>query len=202
MNDFKGYDPYDALNSPALRLLSFNAKYFRIFFTQLLKRLPFNVRPLMGIKKEINPKALGLFLWGYAKLYALDKRKEYLSTISRLLDLLEKTKSTGYSGNCWGYNFDWQSRAFHVPKYTPTIVNSAFIGHALIDTYRLVGLERALSMALSIKDFILKDLNRTQEDNHICFSYTPMDQLAVHNANLLGASLLIRLFKYDSNEVL
>ncbi|MCP4665096.1 MAG: delta-aminolevulinic acid dehydratase, partial [Deltaproteobacteria bacterium] len=43
---------------------------------------------------------------------------------------------------------------------------------------------------------------RTQEDNHICFSYTPMDQLAVHNANLLGASLLIRLFKYDSNEVL
>jgi uncharacterized protein YyaL (SSP411 family) len=87
-----------------------------------------------------------------------------------------------------------------VPKYKPTIVNSSFIGHALIDTYRYAGNEKALDMALPIKDFILNDLNRKEEDGSICFSYTPLDRLAVHNANLLGASLLIRLYKYVKDE--
>jgi len=50
------------------------------------------------------------------------------------------------------------------------------------------------------KDFILNDLNRNEDHGAICFSYTPLDQLAVHNANLLGASLLIRLYKYTGDE--
>lgn len=201
-NDFRGYDPYDALNSPILKALSSNSKYLRILFIQTLKRLPFNFRPLLRIRKEHNPKGIGLFLWGYSKLYAAEKDQKYLKIISRFLDLLEETRSKGYSGNCWGYNFDWQSRAFYIPRYTPTIVNSSFIGHALIDTYRLTGLERALNMALSISDFILKDLNRTNEGDNLCFSYTPIDHTAVHNANLLGASLLIRLHDLTGDEAL
>ncbi len=197
---FKGYDPYDALNSPLLNFLTCNLKYARIFFIQVLKRLPFNIRVLLGIKKGLNPKALGLFLWGYAKLYAVDKRQEYLERINLLLDLLDETKSKGYSGNCWGYNFNWQSRAFYVPRYTPTIVNSSFIGHALIDTYRITGINRAIEMALPIRNFILNDLNRKVEEDDFCFSYTPIDKIAVHNASLLGASLLIRLNKYDKSE--
>jgi rhamnogalacturonyl hydrolase YesR len=80
-----------------------------------------------------------------------------------------------------------------VPKYTPTIVNSSFIGHALLDTYHITGEEKALSMALSIRDFIIKDLNREEHGGMLCFSYTPLDRYFVHNANLLGASLLVRL---------
>ena len=191
--DFKGYDPYDALNSPVLRALSLGRKYPRIAFTQALKRLPVNLRPFLFIKKGHNPKGLGLFLWGYAKLYAVEKKREYLQQMEHILGLLERTKSTGYSGCCWGYNFDWQSRAFYVPKYTPTIVNSSFIGHALLDTYHITGEEKALSMALSIRDFIIKDLNREEHGGMLCFSYTPLDRYFVHNANLLGASLLVRL---------
>ena len=74
--DFRGYDPYDALNSPFLKFLSFNSKYPGIIFTQTIKRSPLNPRPLLGIKKELNPKALGLFLWGYSKLYAVEKKEE------------------------------------------------------------------------------------------------------------------------------
>lgn len=192
---FKGYDPYDALNSPLLHLLSFGSKYLRIAFIQALKKLPCNLRPLLGIKKDYNPKGLGLFLWGYAKLYAATEAPHCLEQIDRLLDLLDILKSRGYSGNCWGYNFDWQSRAFFVPKGTPTVVNSAFIGHALLDTWQLIGKRRALDMALPIADFILKDLNRHEEDDTVCFSYTPLDHYFVHNANLLGASILIRLFR-------
>jgi len=48
-------------------------------------------------------------------------------------------------------------------------------------------------MALGIKEFICRDLKRYEESDRLCFSYTPMDETYVHNANLLGASLLIRL---------
>ncbi len=54
-------------------------------------------------------------------------------------------------------------------------------------------------MAISIKNFILNDLNRTEENGSICFSCTPVDHGIVHNANLMGASLLMRLFKYTKD---
>lgn len=200
--NFKGYDPYDALNSPILNSLSFNMKYLRIAFTQVLKHLPLNLRPLLGIKKDYNPKGLGLFLWGYTKLHQIEKKSEYLAKIDYLLELLDSLKSKGYSGNCWGYNFPWQQRVFYAPIYTPTVVNSSFIGHALLDTYKYSALERALKMAIPIKDFILYDLNRKEEDGTLCFSYTPYDHSTVHNANLLGASFLIRLFKYTREKIL
>ena len=227
---FKGYDPYDALNSPLLSGLSLGNKYLRIAFIQTLKRLPVNLRPHLLVKKDYNPKGLGLFLWGYAKRYAREKEPQCLEQISKLLDLLDGCKTTmnvdsrfrgndkGARGNdkagcgndkaaCgevgighgWGYNFDWQSRAFFVPKHTPTIVNSAFIGHALLDTWRITGNQQALEMALPIADFILRDLNRHEEDSALCFSYTPLDRYFVHNANLMGASLLIRLYETCNN---
>ena len=200
--DFKGYDPYDALNSPLLRGLCLNKKNTRMAFIQSLKRLPFNLRPLLGIKRGYNPKGIGLFLWGYTKLFALEKKPEYLEKINFLIELLEESKSAGYSGYCWGYNFDWQSRSFYLPKYTPTVVNSSFIGHALIDTYKYTNINRALEIAVSIKNFILNDLNRRKENIFFCFSYSPIDEVYVHNANLLGASLLIRLFKYTGENLL
>lgn len=201
-SNFAGYDPYDGLNSPITRVLSFGRKYGRIAFIQGMKRSPLNLRSILGINKGHNPKGIGLFLGGYAKLYKTDPRIEYLEKTEHLLDLLEQLKSTGYSGNCWGYNFDWQSRAFFVPKYTPTIVNSSFIGHALLDTYLYTGNRRALELALPIKDFILNDLHRTEENGAFCFSYTPLDKAAVHNANLLGASILIRLYRHVQDETL
>ncbi|MDD5711503.1 MAG: hypothetical protein PHY31_01960 [Smithellaceae bacterium] len=197
---FAGYDPYDALNSPLVRVASLGQKFPRIAAIQLLKRLPLNLRPLLGIRKGYNPKGLGLFLWGYAKLYGLEKKPEHAQKIDTILDLLDQTRNRDYPGNGWGYNFDWQSRAFFIPKFTPTVVNSAFIGHALLDTAVLTGRGRAVDMALPIGEFILRGLNRQEENDSICFSYTPLDQYYVHNANLLGASLLIRLSQETGNK--
>jgi hypothetical protein len=191
-NDYSGYDPYDALNSPILRSLSLGQKYSRIAIIQFLRRFPLNFRRMLLIRKGHNPKGLGLFLWGYANLSRVAPGK-YDSQIMRILGLLEEYRSE-CSGNGWGYNFDWQSKAFFVPKYTPTIVNSAFIGHALLDAYETTGIQSALNLAVPIKEFLLKDLHRSREGETFCFSYTPLDQTAVHNANLLGASLLIRLY--------
>ena len=194
--DYAGYDPYDALNSPFIRLVSSRSKWLRMAFTQLLRRCPVNLRGLLGVRKGHNPKGIGLFLGGYTRLYRVHKRQETLDKIQYLLDLLETLTSPGYSGSCWGYNFDWQSMTFLRPKGVPTIVNTAFIGHALLECYECTGLQQALDMALPIKDFILNDLHRTEAGDTFCFSYTPVDTGVVHNANMLGGSILIRLLKY------
>ena len=55
-----GYDPYDGLNSPLVKALTLNSKPLRIAATQLIKRSPVNVRPLLGIRKGLNPKGLAL----------------------------------------------------------------------------------------------------------------------------------------------
>ena len=201
-NDYAGYYPYDAMNSPFLRILSKKSKWARIIFTQVLRRFPINLRVILGVKKGHNPKGLGLFLSAYAKLYAVEKKPEYLEKIDYLLTLLGKCMSEGYSGNAWGYNFDWQSQLVYRPKFTPTVVNTSFIGHALLDTYEITGKEHALEMALKTEGFIVKDLNRKKEGDVFCFSYTPIDHDYVHNANVLGASLLIRLYKFTGTEEL
>ena len=198
--NYAGFDPYDAFNSPLIRLVSGKSKWAQLAFTQFLRRCPINFRPLLGVKKGHNPKGIGLFLDGYSKLFAMQQDDRYLQKIDYLLDLLGKLKSKGYRGNCWGYNFDWQSRTFLRSKGTPTVVNSSFIGHALLDCYELSGRQRALDMAASIKDFVLNDLHRTKQGDTFCFSYTPVDTSIVHNANMLGASILIRLNKYCQDD--
>lgn len=199
---YAGYDPFDALNSPLLRAVCMGNKWARIVCIQFLRRFPINIRPLLLMPKGHNPKALGLFLEGYVRLYRLNPKEEYLERIRSLITLLDETRTATSSGHGWGYNFDWQSRAFFVPKYTPTIVNSSFIGHALLDVAEAGLDQRGLELALPIGDFILNDLNRIQDLDTFCFSYTPLDNYAVHNANLLGASLLIRLWKHTGQEAL
>lgn len=199
--NWAGYDPYDGLNSPLLSLGSLGLKYPRIAAIQFMKKCPINLRPWLLVRPGHNPKGLGLFLWGYAKLFRATGDDTARQRALEVLKLLKVNRSPGYHGNSWGYNFDWQSRAFFVPKGTPTIVNTSFVGHALLDAYEYLGLEEALQLALPIREFLLTDLARTPHGDDFCFSYTPIDQIAVHNANLLGASLLIRLHQYEADSV-
>jgi len=55
-----GYDPYDGLNSPLARSFLFKSLFARTAMTQLLKRSPFNLRPIFSIKKELNSKGVAL----------------------------------------------------------------------------------------------------------------------------------------------
>lgn len=194
---FEGFDPYDALNSPLARVLSLGTKHGRIALTQILRRAPFNFRPALLIKPGANPKAIALFLEGCV---ALGEAATAKTLAERLLSL----RSPDFSGSAWGYNFPWQNRFQLLPRNTPTIVNTAFAGHALLDYYEISRDPKTLDAALATSDFILNDLNRlTNGDNELCFSYTPLDRNFVHNANLLGASLLARLaVDYERAEAL
>lgn len=202
---YKGYDPYDGLNSRLFRsipLLSKN-RYARLAWIQLFKLSPLNLRPVTGVRKEYNPKALGLFLSGFSNLYRKENNHEYLSKIRFFSDELIRLRNDSWSGSSWGYNFDWQARAFFQPKYTPTVVATTFIGCALLDAYELTGEKKLLDHARGACEFILNDLNRTYDkDGDFAFSYSPLDKSVVFNASLLGSRLLSRVYSITGEVVL
>ncbi|MEP6912635.1 MAG: hypothetical protein ABI923_07765, partial [bacterium] len=51
-----GYDPYDGLSSPVAQMFLFNGRFARTALTQIVKRSPVNLRPMLGINKGLNPK--------------------------------------------------------------------------------------------------------------------------------------------------
>jgi rhamnogalacturonyl hydrolase YesR len=200
--NFKGWDPYDGLNSWIIQKTFLGkSRFFRLAWIQLFKRNPINFRKLVGVKKGYNPKGLGLFITGYCNLYRSDPKKEYFEKIIELSDRVIGLQSQEYSGSCWGYNFDWQARAFFQPKGTPTVVATSFIANALIDAYEITKNQRYLDTAISSSHFILNDLNRTYDkEENFSFSYSPLDKTQVFNASLLGAKLLSQIFEYTKDK--
>lgn len=210
---FKGWDPYDGLNSKVFQALPFfkNSALCRLIIIQGFKRCPFNLRRIAMVPKQHNAKGIGLFLTGYCNLYNAVKAKPELAKecgtlqeiekqINELADLLLSMQSEGYSGACWGYTFDWQSKAFFLPIHTPTVVATSFVVEALLSTYEVTQNKQYLNTALSSADFVLKDLNRIDKPNGFMFSYSPLDNRAVYNATLLGTKTLALIYKYTGNE--
>jgi hypothetical protein len=198
--NWQGFDPYDGLNTPCASVLSPAGRIGRILLIQFFKRSPVNFRRLLLMKKDYNPKALGLFLSATSKLHALTGDHRYKLLSYRFINHLVKHKSRDCYGACWGYNFDWQSRSFFLPKFTPTVVTTSFVANALLDAYRIFGEERFLDIARSSCGFMLNNLNRMYRKEALCFSYSPLDRSIIHNANILGARLLSRVARITGEE--
>jgi rhamnogalacturonyl hydrolase YesR len=202
---FKGFDPYDGLNSTLFQAIPFISKnrLARLAWIQLFKRSPLNLRVIAGVKKGYNPKALGLILSGYCNLYNQVKEPMYLDKINFFSEQLSSLANKSYNEACWGYNFDWQARAFFQPKNTPTVVATTFIASALLDAYEITGEDQLVKMARSACDFIIKDLNRTYDvKGNFAFSYSPLDKTVVFNASLLGSRILSRVYSFTKEKEL
>ncbi len=193
-NNWSGFDPYDGLNSRIFTALPFlQNRICRLIFIQAMKRLPVNLRPILLVPKGENPKGLAVFcsaLFILSDTGLLKNNETIIHLLKRLIDL----RSPDSPYYCWGYNFDWQSRGLFLPKFVPNIICTTFAGNALIDAYNKFADDRYLDMAISAGNFLLERLNITKNDDEICFSYTPLDWGQIHNANLLGAAYLSRLY--------
>lgn len=216
--NYKGWDPYDGLNSKvahALLPLKHSA-ILRLCIIQGFKRCPVNLRRIAMVPKQHNAKGVGLFLQGYCNLLRMAMKAGTDSNgsvaglrekVIEVADLLISLQSEGdYHGACWGYNFDWQARRlFLFPAYTPTVVATNFCATALMDAYELTGEKRFLDVALSAAEFVMKDLHRYYPDENdkekFLFSYSKLPgNDTVFNASLLGSRLLAYCYKYTGNE--
>ena len=208
--NYVGWDPYDGLNSKLFNRLPLKqSSLARLAWIQFFKRSPINFRPLFQVDKGHNPKGLGLFLSGYSKILLHQNKgnsfplkiDDLEAKVHSLAELLLESVSKGYSGACWGYNFDWQARGgLHFPAHTPTVVATTYAAYGLLDAYEATKKMEYLDAACDAQNFVLNDLRRDYRDNdEFLFSYSVLSgNNKVYNASLLGSKLLARIYSYTS----
>lgn len=202
--NYSGYSKFDALNSELLRKISFNNKWLRLIYTQLINQSPFHVRPLFHVKVSRNPKGIALFARAYLFLYEKTANMLYLSKAKSLLQWLLDNPSPGMSNLCWGYNFIWQNTIFLQNELEPNAVVTVFVGEAFVHAYRLTKNNKYLHAARSVAEFILKDLpviHEGKNERAIAYVLREVDAVVLNNQILTGA-FLVKLWNHTKENEL
>lgn len=192
---YKGYDPYDVLMSkvPFEKL----GKWPPILAIQLFKRNPLNFRPLIGVPKSINPKALGLFLKGYS-IYSGHPNAE--KKAREIFDKLLEVQTPVGQGMAWGYPFPWASPVKYLPAWSPTSVVTGFVAQGLDAYYRAYKDERALDALNKACIFLSEGLYHTEEDDFYAISYSTVEPDFCYNASLLAAQTYALTYSHTGQE--
>jgi uncharacterized protein YyaL (SSP411 family) len=199
-NDFTGYEYDDLLASPFINFLTFNSLYLKIAAVQIAKRSFLNLRGLLGVKKLKSTKAFGFMVKGYLYHHLATGEDKYLEFVESALSWLVENKSAGYSGFCWGNDFDFASRAGIFPRGLPTIVWTSHIQEAFDLAHDVLNNDKYKELVISTANFIENDLQKIRDSSGICFAYAPGIVKPIHNSNLLGAAALLRAWKYTKNK--
>lgn len=195
---YEAYDPGDGDLSP-LRHFTLNAQILKQILTASVLRIPFHIRPWIGIKPHRSTKGTGYMAWGHVKMYALTGEQHFRGEAESCLAWLMENRSPGFDGYCWGNAFDFTTRAGTIPRYTPTIVWTSLIGLAFLEAYETLGGRVWLDVASSAAEWI-KTLPREETGTGVCLSYVPFKQSSIHNSNMLGASLLARVAAHTGDD--
>lgn len=193
--DYKGWEYDDLLASKFVSGLTFNSLWLKIAAVQVAKRSPFNLRKLLGVPKLRSTKAFGFIAKGYLLHDIAIGKNRFEREIHNALKWLLENASPGYSGICWGNDFDFASRAGYFPKSLPTIVWTSHIQETFDLAYRHTGREEYKEAVISVAEFIINDLERMIDDSGFCFAYAPGILFPIHNSNLLGVAALLRAYR-------
>ena len=195
--EFAGHDPFDGLESRVFQATPLkHIALARLAWLQMVKRAAVDLRETLRVPKGVNAKGVALFalaeLSRFRDTLGEEHKRNALDHLQKLRELtISGRTAKGETTKAFGYNFDWQSRAFYAPKGTPTIVPTAFAARAFIESYQLFGDEADLDFVVEICRFIVNDLKRPHEDaDTVCFSYTPRDRSLIFNASLLAGETL------------
>jgi predicted glycosyltransferase len=188
---WRGPDPYDALSGPIDFLFrSLPArKWTRLAWTQFWKRFPFDLRRVLGVHSECNPKALGLVVHAYLSLGDLPRARYWA----------EKLSALSIEPGSFGYPFPWQGRAHFLPSRTPNLVATCFAVAALHDFDLAAGENRFEHHLEGAHHFLHSQLLNSHGD---FLSYFKSPRVEVHNANLLGAEILARAGDHHTASIL
>ena len=186
-----GSDPYDGLNAKRLVGPLKRSALGRRVLTQMVKRSPGNLRPLLGIGAGRSAAALAQVASSYA-LGAIPG-EEGRSRLGETLRELQALRCVGFDEPCWGYHFDVQTRVFFYPSTSPNTIATVFAGMALLDAYEATGETRLLELAAETGEFFLRHVPQTEDGDGAFFGYLVGDRTPIHNANALVCALLARL---------
>ena len=192
----RSWDPYDFWASPPGR----RAKrlYYRSRVSGSLAVLPFVVLDLLipsSRRLVSSPQrfpiadahyAMGFFHWAEAigDAGAVARGEHFLAE-------LERTRSSAFDEFCWGYPFDWESRAGTIPSGTPLITTLPYAYEAFEAGYKTTRKSEYLRVMDSIARFAFDCIPSNElEEGVSAAAYTPFHQTQVVNASSYRGFLL------------
>lgn len=159
-----------------------------------------SIRKLVTSKKRF-PIADAHFISGYLNLYKYCSNEEYLKEAKIIAEDLLKSSVSGFSGNCWGYPFNWMTTRGLWTSGVPLITTTGYCFEAFFKLYDVTNEKRYLKIAHSIFLFALNDLKDTQiEEGIAACSYSPIDNSQIVNANAYRAFVLVEGYRRFKND--
>jgi polysaccharide biosynthesis protein VpsJ len=196
--EYRGYEPFDGLSSWA-RPLAFGNQLAERLLQQTIRQCPWNLRPVLGVRPKDSTKGRGYMAWGYLTLYRATQDKALLERALECLTWLDQHRVARFQHHSWSNHYDFVSRGGRYTKDDPIIVWTSIIGHAFVDAFEITGMRWCLDTAESACNWIM-ELPREKTAQGDCVSYFHHTQSSIHNANMLGASLLARAAKHTGSE--
>ena len=197
-HDYKAYDPADG-NLSFLHALTFRRPFLERVLQQVVWKVPFNIRPLLGIRPHQSTKGMGFMAWGYTLAHKRSGDERSRDRADYCFNWLMEHRSPRSGEYAWGNDFVFSSRGGRIPCHEPTIVWSGLIGQAFLDGYEVLGKREYLDVVSSICKWI-RSVPRERTNSGICLSYVAGSQSSIHNSNMLGAALLARAARLTDNQ--
>ncbi len=197
--DWIGTDPYDGVNATRLVGPLPRTHLGRRLLTQVVKRSPVDLRPLLGVRPERNSATMAYV----ASAYALDDSlgaDANPSKLRRAIGLLETMRLPGYQEPCWGYHFPLQTRMSRGNRDEPNTIATVYAGMALLDAHERTREPRLLDLARETGAFFLRHVTQTVTPGGAYFGYWVGDTTPVHNANLHACAFLARLSAHGNGD--
>ncbi len=136
------------------------------------------------------PIADAHYLMAFVDLYRLTGQLAHLDAAKQLAQALLKSHLPGFSGKCWGYPFDWQTKRGLWKQGTPFVTTTPYVFEAFLDLHRATGETAYLETAASIARFVAQDIRHLPAGGGLAASYTPFDDAQVLNASAYSAACL------------
>ncbi len=200
---FKGWDPYDALRSPFLEALTRPSALLQRCAIHGVRLLPWNVRPWLGIGKSANETALSVFCRAYLNLYCMTGRSHYLHTCEKLINRLRElscVNNAKYLGWSRDFRYVAGSEVHEVGK--PLSFLGTIIGETFLEYSQLSGTSPLDAEVERIIRAILRygGVYETSKGTFIGYAAVARPRL-IFNVNALAAALFLRYCRTRGSSV-
>lgn len=154
-------------------------------------------RRWLGARRRF-PIADAHYLMGFAALYRTTHEAPHLAVALALTEDLLASSIPGFSGPCWGYPFDWQTRRGLWKRNTPLVTTTPYVFDAFVQMHALTGASEHHQIAASIAQFVYADIRNTAVGGGHAAAYTPFDSSQVVNASTYRAACLAEASLLDT----
>lgn len=191
------YDPVDTLESGVIRRLTFGNQFAERVVLQLGKRLPLNVRPLLGIKPHLSSQTLALVSSARAWQQIAGWPGVDGDTVRRAAQALIHDRLGRGEIYLWGLKLHFSTRFVRAFPSTPNLFQTTNAIHALLDTYHATGDAEFVDAASRAVDACATHLGFVSTSAGPYCRYYPGMDTPVYNVNALLSAACWRLARLD-----